>query len=78
MKAGDEIHRSDLFVSVDLPDRSIALITLMLQFYQELSVQIATHDETRYQMFSPMESNWIRLQDRVQQGIEGEGQEEID
>ena len=56
----------------------IALITLMLQFYQELSIQIATHDETRYQMFSPMESNWIRLQDRVQQGIEGEGQEEID
>ena len=56
----------------------IALITLMLQFYQELSIQIMTHDETRYQMFSPMESNWIRLQDRVQQGIEGEGQEEID
>ena len=56
----------------------IALITLMLQFYQELSVQIATDDETRYQMFSPMESNWIRLQDRLQQGIEGEGQEEID
>ena len=55
----------------------LALIALMMQFYQALSMQIETHDENRYQIFTPMESNWIRLQDRVQQGIEGEGQEEI-
>ena len=50
----------------------------MMQFYQALSMQIETHDENRYQIFTPMESNWIRLQDRVQQGIEGSGQEDID
>ena len=46
----------------------LALIALMMQFYQALSMQIETHDENRYQIFTPMESNWIRLQDRVQQG----------
>ncbi len=56
----------------------LALIALMMQFYQALSMQIKTHDENRYQIFTPMESNWIRLQDRVQQGIEGSGQEDID
>ena len=56
----------------------LALIALMMQFYQALSMQIEPHDENRYQIFTPMESNWIRLQDRVQQGIEGSGQEDID
>lgn len=56
----------------------LALIALMMQFYQALSMQIKTHDENRYQIFTAMESNWLRLQDRVQQGIEGSGQEDID
>lgn len=46
-----------------------ALIALMLQFYQELDLQIRSHDAERDELFRPAEIHRIRVQDQIQRAI---------
>lgn len=46
-----------------------ALITLTMQFYQELDLQIQCHDAERDELFRPAEIHRIRIQDQVYKAI---------